>query len=286
MANVLPFEKQCRIVHALAECNSIRAIERQTGVHRDTVMRLGLRVGIGCAKILDETMRDLPCKEVEIDEIWGFVGKKQKYCSPEDEQTGLGDCWVYVAYDRDSKVVPSFVVGKRDLANTHKFGIDLASRMRNRIALFSDGSNDYIDVIQQAFGERVDYGQVVKTFTHQEAALAERKFSPPPMTKARRRIICGEPDREDISTSHVEANNMVMRTHIRRMVRLTNAHSKKLENMKAAIALHFAYFNLTRTHSTIKMTPAMALGIEPTFWSIQQLTARAFDSCPAITSDD
>jgi IS1 family transposase len=284
--NHLSFENQCRIVHALAEGASIRSVEQQTKNHRDSIMRLGTRVGKGCAIIHDELMRDLPCKEIQIDEMWSFCGKKQKWVTPEEDAAGLGDRWIYIAIDPDSKVVPSYAVGKRDFTTTYRFGHDLASRMGNRVQLTSDGMNEYISVVEDAFGsDGVDYAMLVKSYTHEKYAFAERKSSPPPMTSARPRRICGEPDPDKISTSHVEARNMSVRNLLKRVARLTVCYSKKPENMDAAVALNMVYYNFVRPHTTIKMTPAMALGIQPSFWSIEEFVDRALKKCP-ITSND
>lgn len=286
MAYNLKFEEQCRIVHALAEDASIRSLERQTGHHRDTIMRLGVRVGRGCAAIHDEIMRDLPCKEIQIDELWSFCGKKQRGVTSEQDAGGHGDRWIFTAEDPESKVIASYAVGKRDFSTTYRFCHDLASRLKNRIQLTSDGNNEYIDVVQEAFGsDGVDYSMLVKSFTHEKSAFGDRKSSPPPMTSARRKLICGEPEPDRISTSHVEAHNMTMRTFIKRISRLTVCYSKKSENMDAAVALYMGYYNFCKEHTTIKMTPAMALGIQPSFWSIEELVDRALKKCPTISQD-
>ena len=160
MANILSFEKQTAVVSALSEGVSIRSIERMTGIHRDTIMRLGVRVGTACQQLLHESMRDLPCERIQVDEIWGFVGKKARNANECEEANGLGDVWTYVAIDPDTKLVPSFVVGKRDYQHTRQFTDDIASRMRNRIQLSSDGMNTYLATVDASFGDEVDYGQI------------------------------------------------------------------------------------------------------------------------------
>lgn len=281
--NHLPFDVQCAIVHDLAEDASIRTIERKTGVHRDTVMRLGHRAGTGCTILHDEIMRELPCKEIQIDELHSFCGKKQRNTTPEEDAAGLGDRWTYVAIDPVSKVVPSFVMGKRDFTTTYRFGHDLASRLAERVQLTSDGMNEYIEVVLDAFGDRVDYAMLIKKFTHDKSAHdVDRKYSPPRKKKAksRRRIIIGDPDYDLIGTSHVESHNLTMRTFIKRLTRLTVCYSKKPANMDAAIALYMCYHNLCKKHDTLRMTPMMALGKTKDFWSIEDLVGIALDKCP------
>ncbi len=277
MPNILPIEKQTTAVSMLAEGSSIRSIERMTGIHRDTIMRLGVRVGEACQKLMHESMRGLPCKQIQVDEIWGFIGKKARNANEAEEASGLGDVWTYVAIDPESKVVPSFVVGKRDGEHTRQFTDDLASRMCGRIQLSSDGMNTYLGTVDSSFGDEVDYGQIVKTYgsIEGEGYHPARRYSPPMITGAKRIVISGQPDEQFISTSHVERQNLTMRMHMRRLTRLTNGFSKKLENFQAAIALHFAYYNFVKVHSTIRCTPAMAIGITSRLWNVQELVERA-----------
>jgi IS1 family transposase len=267
MANILSIEKQSMAVSALVEGSSIRSIERITGIHRDTVMRLGVRVGQASKKLLDETMRELPCEKLEVDEIWGFVGKKQRMVTEEDS-TDYGDAWTYVAIDPDSKAVPSFLVGKRDAVSTDAFVADVSARMKNRINLSSDGMHHYVSAVEKSFGSEIDYGQVVKVYRTSET---EGRYSPPKIESVRRTVITGEPDR--IGTSIVERQNLTMRMHCRRLTRLTNGFSKKLENFEAAVALHFAYYNFVKIHSSIRTTPAMAIGVSSRLWSVKDLVA-------------
>lgn len=276
MANILPMEKQATAVAMLSEGNSIRSIERMTGIHRDTIMRLGIRVGESCAKLLDESMRGLDCKQIQVDEIWGFVGKKARNANEAEEHAGLGDVWTYVALDPESKVVPSFIVGKRDYEHTQRFTTDLASRMKSRIQLSSDGMNQYLATVDDAFGDEVDYGQIIKVYgSNAEAPEAARRYSPPPITAVKRIVVTGQPDENFISTSHVERQNLTMRMHIRRLTRLTNAFSKKLDNFKAAISLHYAYYSFVKVHSSIRCTPAMAAGVTTRLWNVAELVERA-----------
>ena len=265
MANILPIEKQALAISALVEGTSIRSVERMTGIHRDTIMRLSVRVGQACEKLSDETMRQLHCDKIEVDEIWGYVGKKQRQIRKGDAAE-LGDAWTFVAIDPETKVVPCFQVGKRDHLTTEAFISDLSSRMTNRIQLSSDAMIHYANNVETAFGDEVDYGQIVKTYHTADTA---GRYSPPDIQSVTRSCILGVPHR--VSTSIVERQNLTMRMHCRRLTRLTNAFSKKLENFKAAVALHFAYYNFVKIHSTIRCTPAMACGVSQRLWTVTDL---------------
>lgn len=274
MANILSKEKQTVIIGALAEGNSIRAIERMTGVHRDTIMRLGVRVGEGCARVLDEKMRGLDCKRVEVDEIWGFIGKKQKNASPADRRAGLGDVWTFLSIDPETKLMPSFVVGQRDNYHTRAFMDDLAGRLKNRIQLSSDAMASYPDAVERAFGSEVDYGMIVKQYAS-PSFEEQRRYSPAEVISVRKGPVQGKPVTELICTSYIERANLTARTHCKRLARLTLAFSKKLENFKAAIGLHLGYYNLVKTHSTVRCTPAQAAGVENSAWTVADLVDAA-----------
>jgi IS1 family transposase len=270
MANVLSSDKQIAVISALAEGSSIRSIERITGVHRDTIMRLGVRVGQGCAEVLDEKMRNLPCQHLQFDELWGFIGKKERHCKP-DDSLELGDVWTFCAIDPETKLVPSFKVGKRDLATANAFVSDVASRMRNRIQISSDALRAYVDAIETTFGANVDFAQIIKTYITDDSHVPERRFSAPEIVVTEKKSVSGFPDLSLASTSHIERLNGTTRLHMRRLTRLTYAFSKKLENFEAAVALHFAYYNLVKRHGTLRCTPAMAAGIERSFWTVGDL---------------
>jgi len=270
MANVLNTDKQIAIIGALAEGSSIRSIERLTGIHRDTIMRLGVRAGKGCELLMDSKMQDLGCRYLQFDEVWGFIGKKERHVSVDDDPT-YGDVWTYCAIDSETKLVPSFRCGKRNLAITTEFVQDVASRMRNRVQISTDALRGYVEAIEQSFGADIDYGQIVKVYMHDDAQHPERKYSAPHFASAMRRPIAGEPEMELVSTSHIERLNATTRRHVKRLSRLTLAFSKKLENFKAAVALHFAYYNFVRRHNSLRCTPAMAAGVERNFWSVGDL---------------
>jgi IS1 family transposase len=275
MANNLQTEKKVMAVSMLAEGNSIRSIERVTGVHRDTIMRLGVRMGESCAKIHDEKMRGLSSKHIEVDEIWGFIGAKRKVAH---KVGAYGDVWTFIALDADTKLIPSFVVGKRDAYHTKMFIADLAERVSNRIQLSSDAMSQYADAVERGFGSEVDYGQIEKTYSVSllggASAPAAVRYSPAEVIKAERAIVSGMPDINRISTSHVEKQNHTLRMHCRRLTRLTNAFSKKFENFEAAVALNFAYYNFVKTHGAIRMTPAQAAGVESSAWTVAELIER------------
>jgi IS1 family transposase len=269
-------DKQIAITAALAEGSSIRSIERMTGIHRDTIMRLGVRIGQGCAKVLDQKMRGLNSKSIQVDEIWGFVGKKDRNVKETEDTDKVGSVWTFCAIDTDSKIVPSFKIGKRNHDTANAFMTDLASRLKNRIQLASDGFAPYYEAVELAWGSDVDYGQIVKSYQTEEGKYtAERKYSPPQFVSVSKYAITGNPDLLHAHTSHIERLNATTRLHMKRMNRLTLAFSKKVENFEAAVALHFCAYNFVRRHATLRMTPAMFAGIERNFWSWGDLVEAA-----------
>ena len=274
MANVLKTEKQIAVISALAEGSSIRSIERITGINRNTIMNLGVRVGQGCARLLDVKMRDLTCNQLQLDELWGFIGKKERQVLPTDNPE-LGDVWTFCAIDAETKLIPSFKVGKRTAANTQEFVQDIANRIKNKPQISTDGFRKYVDAVEMAFGADVDYGMIVKKFGHDLETNPGRRYSPPAVIGVDKTAMCGRPVKDLISTSYIERANGTTRQHMKRLSRLTYAFSKKLVNFEAAVALHFAYYNLVRTHGTLKMTPAMAAGVERSFWTVGDLVEAA-----------
>jgi len=272
MANVLNTDKQIAIITALAEGSSIRSIERITGVHRDTIMRLGVKIGQGCTALMDAKMRDLSCNRLELDEIWGFVGKKDRNVRP--TETAVGSVWTFCAIDAETKLVPAFKVGGRDRATANAFVQDVASRMRNRVQISTDGLRAYVEAVERSFGADVDFAQIVKTYGREEVS-DNRRYSAPEFVSSEKKVITGRPDERLISTSYVERLNATTRLHMRRLTRLTLAFSKKRENFDAAVGLHFAYYNFVKRHNTLRCTPAMAAGVERDFWSVGQLIKEA-----------
>jgi IS1 family transposase len=268
MANVLPKDKQIAVIGALTEGSSLRSIERITGIHHDTIGRLAVKVGQGCAALLDSSMRNLSCNRLELDEIWGFVGKKDR--NVRIGETGVGSVWTFCAIDAETKLVPAFKVGDRDAATAKAFVKDIADRMAYRVQISTDGLNAYVAAMEHAFGEFVDYGQIIKTYGHEEVS-DNRRYSAPKFVSSEKKIVVGNPDRRLISTSYVERLNATTRLHMPRLTRLTLAFSKKRENFEAAVALHFAYYNFVKRHNTLRCTPAMAAGVTGSFWSVGDL---------------
>ena len=271
MPNVLKKDKQITVIAALAEGMAIRQIERMTDIHRDTIMRLGVRVGKGCAAIMDEKMRDLECRDIQVDELWGFIQKKKKNIKESDDPQQVGDVWTFCAIDSQTKLVASYKVGKRDSLTANAFMTDLASRLKNRVQLSSDALPAYVEAVEQAFGADVDYGQIVKSYEAVESTAPQRRYSPPKLVSVHTNVITGDPLPPFISTSYVERLNLTTRHHMKRLARLTIAFSKKLENFEAAVGLHFAYYNFVKTHKTLRCSPAMAAGIENSHWTVGDL---------------
>ena len=276
MANVLKREKQEKVIAALVEGSSVRSTERMTGVHRDTIIRLMQRVGARCEALMDSEFYDLRCRYVQVDELWGFVGKKQRHVRPDDDPNRVGDFWTFVAIDAESKLVPAFRVGKRDRQTAQAFMHDLAGRLSGRVQVSADALRHYVDASLIAFGPRVDFGQIVKSY--EATPIGPGRYSPPKVVAAERRVVRGNPDPDHISTSYIERLNLTTRMQVRRLTRLTNAFSKNPENLRSAIALHFAHYNFVRRHQTltkrnggIHTTPAMACGVTGYRWSLSEL---------------
>jgi len=269
--NCLNVDKQLAVIAALIEGNSIRSISRMTGVHKTTIQSLLYRVGDNCERLMQKYMRNLSIRTIQADEIWCFVGKKQGRLTEEERGNGstFGDQYVYVAMDPDTKLVPVYDIGRRDRLTTIKFIKRLEARLNNRIQLFTDAYVSYREAVYRAFGTDIDFAQIRKYFgkDHKE----EHRYSPPTIISLRQRVICGNPDAKDISTSLVERQNLTMRMQMRRFTRLTNGFSKSLKGLRAAVALHFAHYNFCRIHSTIKCTPAMEAGITNNIWKIDAL---------------
>ncbi len=272
--NVLQIEKQIEIISALTEGCSIRATERLTGVHRDTIMRLGLRIGKGCEEIHNRLFCNLNVPLIEMDEVWSYVGKKQRRITPEDSQD-KGDQYIFTALDSIHKVLMAYRVGKRTMENTCAFVSDLRERVINKPQISSDAFPAYPQAVEQAFGADVNYGQIVKQYVGEPPINAARRYSPGVVTGVKKHIVAGRPVQASISTSMVERSNLTLRMQSRRFTRLTNGFSKKLENHKAAVSLFIAHYNLCRFHETIRCTPAMSLGVTDHIWSIGELIESA-----------
>jgi len=270
--SVTSIEKQIQILKALVEGNSIRSTERMTETHRDTIMRLLVRTGQKCQRTMDDLLKGFHCERVQVDEIWTYVKKKEKKLSDKEKLQGiLGDQYVFVALDADTKLIPVFAVGKRNSETTLNFIIELYHRLQGngRIQLTSDGYKPYIEAVEEIFGNEIDFAQLIKVYG--SVPEQEKRYSPPRITEVLSKIINGNPDKSFICTSHVERQNLTMRMAMRRFTRLTNAFSKKLENLKVALSLHFAHYNFLRVHQTLRVTPAMEAGITDHVWEWKEL---------------
>jgi IS1 family transposase len=272
--NRLPLERRVQVVRSLVEGTSVRSTVRLTGVAKGTILKLLAEVGGACARYQDRVMRDLRCRRLQLDEIWCFVYAKDKNM-PLDKmgRPGFGSIWTWVAIDAETKLVPSWLVGLRDLDHAKRFVGDLAARLANRVQLTSDGLRVYLEAIEEAFGGEVDHGVLVK---HYGAALSdETRYSPPECIGCDRIPKVGNPDPAHISTSFVERQNLTMRMQMRRFTRLTNAFSRKVANHAHAVALHYMHYNFARRHQTLRVTPAMAAGVDRRLWTVEDIVRLA-----------
>lgn len=273
----LPMDKALLCLKLLVEGNSIRSVERITGVEKKTVISLLVLAGEKCERLLDEKLRDVPVRDVQADEMWGFVGMKQKTMRRKKAADALnadarmGDAYTFVAMERETKLVLAWHLGKRQVRDTVEFTEKLYRATSGRFQLTTDGFAAYPDAVCYSLGTRVDFAQLVKVYSQPESGGGERRYSPAEVIKATPTPVFGNPDPERICTSHVERQNLTMRMMMRRLTRLTNAFSKKWENLKAALALHFAYYNFCRIHKSLRCTPAMAAGITKSVWELQDL---------------
>ena len=252
----LPLHHQVQVLSLLTEGTAIRAIARLTGIHRDTIMRLSLRIGQACDRLHDTTMRDLQVSRLQLDEMWGFVNTKQKNLQ-DHSPAEYGDMYLWLALDDRSKVVIAYRLGKRTAETATAFLADLRARLRNRPQITTDGFAPYVDAVEAAFGCEVDYASIIK-----EAGFLKRVHQ-------------GNPDLETVSTSLVERCNLTVRMQMRRHARRTNAHSKTMAGHHAAVALHLAFYHWCRVHETLRVTPAMELGLTNHIWSMEELVERA-----------
>lgn len=272
--NKLSSAHRARILHLLCEGQAIRAVTRLTGASKNTVTKLLIDAGKACADYHDANVRNVGSKRTQVDEIWSFVYAKQKnvagaVAAPE---SGAGGVWTWTALDADSKMIVSYFVGGRDGECAMWFIDDLRTRLANRVQLTSDGHRAYLEAVEGAFGEDVDYAQLVKIYgSAPESAMG--RYSPAECSGAKKQCVTGNPDRDHVSTSFVERQNLTMRMHMRRFTRLTNGFSKKVENHAYAVALHMMYYNFVRIHSKLRMSPAMAAGVTNRLWEIGDIVA-------------
>jgi IS1 family transposase len=269
--NRLTIEKRAQIVAALVEGNSLRSVVRMTGAAMNTVLKLLADVGKACAEYQSKTFRNLNCRRLQCDEIWQFCYAKEKNVPRELRgKRGFGDVWTWVALCADTKLVPCYRIGGRNAWNAQHFMYDLASRLANRIQLTTDGHRVYLQAVEGAFGNDIDYAMLVKLFGNDPRG-AETRYSPAECIGCRSIAIIGEPKMEHISTSFVERQNLTMRMGMRRFTRLTNAFSKKIDNLEYAVAIHYMHYNFARIHKTLRVTPAMEAGLTDHVWSIEEI---------------
>jgi IS1 family transposase len=276
-------ERRAQILGMMVEGVSIRAISRMTGASKNTIVKLLADAGNACAEYQDRTLRHLPCKRIQADEIWSFVYAKAKNV-PEKlrGQFDIGDVWTWTTLCADTKLVPSFYVGPRDAYSAHHVMKDVASRLTNRVQLTTDGFHCYLNAVDAAFPHGIDYAMLVKMYATDP--MEEKRYSPSICLSSERKIISGSPDPEHINTSDVERQNLSTRMGIRRFTRLTNAFSKKLENHIHALSIYFMHYNFVRIHQTIRCSPALEAGVTDRLWSLEDMVG-IVDECEASEKD-
>lgn len=273
--NRMSREERSRTLHLLCEGMSIRAITRLTGASKNTVAKLLVDAGMCCMAYHDQFVRRVEASKIQVDEIWSFTyAKERNVAAAKAAPEGAGDTWTWTAIDADSKLIVSYFVGDRDAESALDFMHDLRSRLRNRVQLTSDGLHTYLSAVEAAFGDDVDYAQLVKIYGEPRyAAGPDRRYSAGECCGAKKRRVTGSPDPAQICTSFVERQNLTMRMHMRRFTRLSNGFSKKIENHAYAVALHMMYYNFVRLHQALRVTPAMAAGVSDRLWEISDIVA-------------
>lgn len=276
--NRLPIEKRVRILGCLTEGLSMRATSRLVDVSINTITKLLVDVGTACEMYQLETIKRIPSKRVQCDEIWSFVGAKEANVPPNRQgEFGRGDVYTWVALDADSKLVISWSVGTRGAAYAKAFMLDVASRLANRVQLTTDGHKGYLSAVEGAFGIDVDYAMLQKLYggSQNDKSNPEHRYSPGKCLGAIKGTVSGKPNEEHISTSYVERQNLTMRMHMRRFTRLTNGFSKKVENHACAVGLHYMFYNFAKIHKTLRVTPAMQAGISDHVWTLEEIAKLA-----------
>ena len=279
--NKLSMDKKVAVITALVEGCSVRSTSRLTGVAKGTIIRLLEEVGTACAAFQDVALRNIKAERIQIDEIWSFVGCKQKNVTVEKIEVGIcGDTWTFAAIEAQSKLVISWLVGRRDAGCATEFLQDVASRLANRVQLTTDGHKMYLNAVVDAFADDIDYAQLVKVFGNDPEG--QKRYSPAQCLGTKKEALIGSPDPTHISTSYIERQNLTMRMNMRRFTGLTNAFSKKIENHMHSVALFYMYCNFVRIHQTLRVTPTMEAGICQRAWSIYDIVSLACQS--SITS--
>jgi IS1 family transposase len=265
--NKLSTAERAKVVAVLVEGNSLRATARITGVARMTIEKLLRDMGNACERFHNERVHSLKSVRVQCDEIWAFIGAKEKNATPEQKAEGWGDVWTWTGMDADSKLMISWLVGGRGQNTANAFMGDVAARLTNRVQLTTDGNSVYLVAVDRAFGIEVDYGQMQKLYTGQGGG----RYSPAKFIGATKMAIIGDPSQRHISTSYMERQNLTIRMHMRRFTRLTNGFSKKLDMHRVSVALHFTYYNWCKIHQSLRVTPAMEAGLSDHAWSLDEL---------------
>ena len=265
-------QTQARVTSCLLEGCSIRATVRLTGVAKNTIVKLLADLGCSCAGYHNRNVRNLKVRRLQCDEIWSFVGAKAKNVTVEKKQEGWGDVWTWVGIDADTKLVVSYLVGGRDGGWAHDFMEDCAKRISNRVQITTDGHRAYLDAVEDAFGADIDYAMLQKIYGA-PSDEETRRYSPAKCIGCDLKVVSGDPDPKHVSTSYVERQNLTMRMQMRRFTRLTNGHSKKIDNHRHMVALHYMHYNYCRVHSSLRVTPAQEAGLSDHIWSVEELIA-------------
>ena len=272
--NRLTMSRRTAIVGMLVEGTSLRTATRLADVSINTVSKMLVEVGAACEQYQNQVLRNLPCRRIQVDEIWAFCYAKEKNVPLDRKgQFGYGDVWTWVTIDADTKLIPSWVVGNRDAESASLLMRDLASRLRYRVQLTSDGHRSYLTAVEEAFGSEVDFSQLIKVYGN--PTEPDTRYSPGECIGCKQERVAGRPNPLHISTSYVERQNLTMRMSMRRFTRLTNAFSKKVENHMAAVAIHFMHYNFARIHKTLRITPAMAAGVSDHVWDLEEIITMA-----------
>jgi IS1 family transposase len=272
--NQLSIERRAQIVRCLCDGNSLRATARIVDVSRVTVEKLLVELGEACREHQDRVLTGLTCKRLQVDELWGFCYAKQKNVPAALKGVfGFGDVWTFVGIDADTKLIASWRVGNRDAETANAFMIDLASRLESKVQLTTDGHRMYLQAVEDAFGCDIDFAQIQKIYSGLPDPGPENRYSPGQCCGVTVNRIEGAPNPKHVSTSYVERQNLTIRMNMRRMTRLTNGFSKKVQNLEHAMAIHFMHYNFVRVHQTLRQTPAMAAGITDRLWNIEDMLA-------------
>lgn len=279
--NRLPIEKRAATLGMLVEGTSLRTATRLADVSINTVSKMLVEVGAACEEYQNRTLRNLPCRRIQVDEIWAFCYAKEKNVPLDRKgQFGYGDVWTWVAIDADSKLIPSWIVGNRDADSASLLMRDLASRLRYRVQLTTDGHRAYLTAVEHTFGADIDFSQLIKVYGN--PTEPDTRYSPGECIGCKQERIVGRPDPLHISTSYIERPNLTMRMSMRRFTRLTNAFSKKVEHHMAAVAIHFMHYNFARIHETLRVTPAMEVGVSDHVWSMEEILEMVDRSLPKL----